>query len=72
MTKYLPAGSFRNYEQPQKSDSFFHKVLITRDHAEIVYVSNVDLIYPDNINEESENFPLSLRKKINNPNSFAE
>ena len=72
MTKYLPAGNFRKYEQHQKLDSFFDKVSITGDHAEIVYVSNVDLIYPDNINEESENFPISPERKINNPNNFAE
>ena len=45
-------------------------ILNTRDDSDIGYFVEVDLKYPDNIKQQTKNFPFAPENKKNNPDNF--
>ena len=72
MLQDLPLGKFQIYENNSITDSFIIKILNTHDCSVFGYVLRVDLIYPDNIEQKTKNFPFCPENKVINPNIFTE
>ena len=72
MLQHLPTGNFQIYENNSITKSFINKVLNYHDCSNTGYVLIVDLIYPDNINYKSKNFPYCPQNKSTNPDNYTE
>ena len=72
MLLYRPTGNFQIYENNSITKSFINKVISTHDCSNIGYVLIVDLIYPDNIQYKSKNFPFCPENKTINPDNYTE
>ena len=72
MSQHLPAVDFQNYGSISKTESVIDKVLNIHDCSDNGYELKIDIIYPDNKKEKSENFSFCPEKKVINLKKFTE
>ena len=72
MLLHLPTSNFQIFENNSITESFIIKVLNTHDCSNTGYVLIVDLIYPDNIEYKSKNFPFCPENKTISPDNYTE
>ena len=71
MSQTLPYDEIEMWHgDPDKYWNWLGEILITPDDADIGYFSEVDLKYPDNIKEKTNNFPFCPEIKKMNPDKY--